>query len=231
MKRTPRKPSNLSDSLHRQLGSYATAAGAAGVGLLALAQPAKAKIVYTPAHVTLGSYNLDLDQDGLTDFTFQSYCNCTAYHDWGSWLTVGPAQSKNQIWGSGSYAGALKRGVRIGPGGKFSPGKKLIVSVLPYSSNSHGLWRNEQNHYLGLQFVSQGKTHYGWARMNVSVWNYQFSALLTGYAYETVPNKPIIAGKTKGPDVITVEPASLGHLARGAAAIRAWRKETASVTH
>jgi hypothetical protein len=39
---------------------------------------------------------------------------------------------------------------------------------------------------------------------------------LTGYAYETIPNKPIIAGKTKGPDVFTVQPGSLGHLARGA---------------
>jgi uncharacterized repeat protein (TIGR03803 family) len=50
---------------------------------------------------------------------------------------------------------------------------------------------------------------------------------LTGYAYETIANKSIIAGKTKGPDVVTVQPASLGHLARGASAIPAWRaKET-----
>ena len=38
---------------------------------------------------------------------------------------------------------------------------------------------------------------------------------LTGYAYETVPNKPIIAGKTKGPDVITAQPGGLGRLAQG----------------
>jgi hypothetical protein len=35
-------------------------------------------------------------------------------------------------------------------------------------------------------------------------------ATLTGYAYETIPNKPIITGKTKGPDVITLDPATLG---------------------
>jgi hypothetical protein len=28
-------------------------------------------------------------------------------------------------------------------------------------------------------------------------------ATLTGYAYETIPNKPIVAGATKGSDVIT----------------------------
>ena len=58
------------------------------------------------------------------------------------------------------------------------------------------------------------------------------SGLLTGYAYETIPNKPIIAGKTKGPDVVTISPASLGHLAAGASAIPSWRvKQTRATTH
>ncbi len=43
----PRIPSKLSDSLHQRLNSYALAASAAGVGLLALVQPAQAKIIYT----------------------------------------------------------------------------------------------------------------------------------------------------------------------------------------
>jgi hypothetical protein len=41
------------------------------------------------------------------------------------------------------------------------------------------------------------------------------SGTLTGYAYETIPNKPIIAGKTKGQDVIIFQPDTLGNLARG----------------
>jgi hypothetical protein len=40
---------------------------------------------------------------------------------------------------------------------------------------------------------------------------------------DPIPNKPIFAGRTKGSDVITL-PASLGHLARGASAIPAWRR-------
>jgi hypothetical protein len=49
MKRSsgPRKTANFSRSIHQQLNMYALAAGAAGVGVLALAQPAEAKIVYT----------------------------------------------------------------------------------------------------------------------------------------------------------------------------------------
>ena len=86
---------------------------------------------------------------------------------------------------------------------------------------------NVSNRYLGLKFTINGKTHYGWARLNVSFQINQgrgtLKATLTGYAYETIPNKAIVAGRTKGPDVVTLEPASLGHLARGASAIPAWR--------
>jgi hypothetical protein len=46
------------------------------------------------------------------------------------------------------------------------------------------------------------------------------SPQLTGYAYETIPNKAIVTGKTKGRDVITVRPASLGHSAAGAVRAR-----------
>jgi len=93
-----------------------------------------------------------------------------------------------------------------------------------------GRWANNgqgvRNRYLGLKFMIRGKIHYGWARLNVTLGHNTdvVTATLTGYAYETIPNKAIIAGKTHGKDVITLEPASLGHLARGASAISAWRK-------
>ena len=63
------------------------------------------------------------------------------------------------------------------------------------------------------------------------------TAVLTGYAYETIPNKAIIAGQTKEqvdssvgqPDAASpaapTEPASLGALAVGAPALSVWRRE------
>jgi hypothetical protein len=80
-----------------------------------------------------------------------------------------------------------------------------------------------KDRYLGLGFQITGKTHYGWARLNVKVSKTAISATLTGYAYETIPNKPIIAGKTHGKDVIALEPASLGALAAGAPGLHTWR--------
>jgi hypothetical protein len=66
---------------------------------------------------------------------------------------------------------------------------------------------------------------------------YALAASATGYAYETIPNKSIIAGKTKGPDDGTVEesnaaltvptskPATLGLLALGSSGLSIWRRE------
>jgi hypothetical protein len=50
--------------------------------------------------------------------------------------------------------------------------------------------------------------------MDTSPVRFGMVATLTGYAFETIPNKPIIAGKTCGPDVI-VKHGTLGELAAG----------------
>jgi hypothetical protein len=58
---------------------------------------------------------------------------------------------------------------------------------------------NVTSRYLGLKFEVDGKTHYGWARLTVQLpGNYLINATLTGYAYETVPDKGILAGQTAG---------------------------------
>src|SRR5215471_14464671 len=59
-----------------RLASYFMAASAAGVGVLALTQTADAKIVYTPANQTISprsTFGLDLNADGVTDFTFENF--------------------------------------------------------------------------------------------------------------------------------------------------------------
>jgi hypothetical protein len=67
--RPPRTPSKLPVSVHHQLNMYAIVAGAAGVGMLALAQPVEGKIVYTAAHKSaIAGIELDLNHDGIADF-------------------------------------------------------------------------------------------------------------------------------------------------------------------
>lgn len=242
----------LSEPLQQRLNSYALAAGAAGVGILAVTQPAEAKIVYTPAHKVIGLNNkvaLDLNHDGKNDFNFQeSFFTTTSVGEAHSLkLSVLPTH-KNEIWGMNHHASALAAGVQVGPKGQFSYAKKTMA-VDYYadgtggSGTCAGLWNNVKNRYLGLKFSINGKTHFGWARLNVTCTttfgNHVVTGLLTGYAYETVPNKPIITGKTKGPDdgtrreqpppaaltTSTPEAPTLGMLAMGAPGLSIWRRE------
>jgi hypothetical protein len=123
-----------------------------------------------------------------------------------------------------SEALALASGIRIGPHKNFSP---LASPQFMVSGNIFfpGNWVDASTEivsaYLGLRFLIHGQTHYGWARMELTALkpnrnSAEILGKLTGYAYETIPNKSIIAGRTKGPDVITLRSGSLGHLARGA---------------
>jgi len=71
--------------------------------------------------------------------------------------------------------------------------------VRELNSVCNGPWSGGTR-YLGLEFSISGEVHFGWARLNVSCKELHVFASLTGYAYETIPNKPIIAGQTKGTD-------------------------------
>jgi hypothetical protein len=88
MTRSPRpcKPSALSRSTHQRLNSYALAASAAGVSVLALARASEAKVVYTERHQVTRSrvpLHIDLNHDGIKDFVLR-----TTYYA-GSYFGVG----------------------------------------------------------------------------------------------------------------------------------------------
>jgi hypothetical protein len=246
MKRSSRlrKTANLSDSVHHQLNMYALATGAAGVGFLAFVQSAEARIVYTKANQVIpptSSYNLDLNHDGKTDFVITNSVNCPNGHTCVSTLFAKPANTNNGVEGLHSshggwnFAYALNAGARIGPKRPF-PATAMVFAIAgscPVVRTSQ--WCKVTDRYLGLRFEIHGKTHYGWARMTVGLGTH-IRARLTGYAFETIPGKPIIAGATKGPDdaepaasfkTPTPEPATLGALAMGALRLSGWRRKEA----
>jgi hypothetical protein len=236
MKRShrPRKTADLTEPVHHQLNMYAIAAGAAGVGVLALAQPVEAKIVYTPAHRVIGpdsSYLLDLNHDGITDFTITNIYNCP--DSCVSSIAAKPANGTHGVEGQRSlWAYALKAGAIIGPKRPFSASVlEFAGSGICHPDGSH--WCNLKR-YLGLSFKIHGKTHYGWARISMGSARGRIKALLLGYAYETIAGKAIIAGATSGPDdaepaaslnTPTPEPASLGALALGSPGLSIWRRK------
>jgi hypothetical protein len=242
----PRKTARISDSLHRQLNVYALAASAAGVSLLTLAPPSEAKIVYTATHRVISpgkSYDLDLNHDGITDFTLLNHHMSTTSGFRASFYAepgFGNAVQGHVRFGRNS-AFALDRGARIGSNRPFPPGRASLAYSTFFLTTGHrgGGWFNVTNRFLGLKFKIHGKTHYGWARLSITV-NSKISGTLTGYAYETIPGKGIVAGQTKGMDnsnigqpdaALTIplpdspQPATLGALAMGAPGLSIWRRK------
>jgi len=243
--RPSRTPSQVSDSLHRQLNMYALAASAAGVGVLVNPPAAEGKIVYTPAHVQLQvnkPYPIDLDHNGKADFflldsgfasfsaVFLNLSVCHTSNPGASHACVSSTFATNALnevrLAASGNAAALPAGAKIQKANRFG-GKNVRVgmgmvdfkTVTSTKSYWGGPWvdggKGVKNRYLGLKFEINGKFHFGWARLTVATQKRNFTATLSGYAYETIAGKAILAGKTKGPDVVAVEPATLGRLALG----------------
>jgi hypothetical protein len=256
--RRPKTPANLSESVHQQLNAYALVAGAAGVGILALAQSAEAKIIYTPAHVTVyDNFMLDLNHDGINDFYFHVISHAISGGFVGGLGVARERGGNNEIIGrhdsdAPAYAFALRAGALIGPGGPFTLAfiYATMAGTAHHSTNGtttfFGLWANGgqgvKNRYLGLKFFIKGKVHFGWARLNYTYNTmHQGSGLLTGYAYETIPGKAIVAGATDSSDdkstaeqpnpasLVAPAPATLGLLALGAPGLSIWRRESVGI--
>jgi len=196
-----------SEALYHRLNAYALNAAATGVASLALAPYARASVVYTPAQVNIvgphAFYQIDLNHDGVVDFSLGNVITTnTDQFFWQLKLGVPPG---NAAVGTFIYHGfidvrAMPAGAKIGPGATFYKSAALMASVYYGGGglNLGGKWVDKTGYYLGLRFQINGEIHYGWARMNVQVNTTKLtvSSRITGYAYETTPNKPIAAGQT-----------------------------------
>jgi hypothetical protein len=219
--RPPRTASRLSDTIHCQLNSYALAASAAGVGVLALAQPVEAKIVYHKTYLVIAGaerYNLDLNHDRITDFSVVNFFTTACPDSCVQALYLIPAGGNSEVGSTQRnfhFAAAMKKGSAIGPKAHFLAGSAVMREAFS-TQGSAGPWNNVNNRYLGFKFQIKGKTHYGWARLNVTGGGLgTIVATMTGYAYETIPNKAIVAGRTKGTEDGENRFGTLGGLALG----------------
>jgi hypothetical protein len=256
-----RSTTRLSRDLEKNLFAYATAATA---GLAAFAMPADAEIIYTPSNTPmvmngsnhgLGLTQLDLNNDGTPDFAFglSSTIRFTSIGYTSRFkflLRLAPDQGGNQVV-QGQQAGtaaAVAAGKEIGPQQKFGANGYLVHQVYNISSKSKdlssGSWRSVEFAYVGLKVMIEGQVHYGWARIKFPYpYGYDYPSIY-GYAYESIPNQPIIAGQTGGTyeesaaqqstevgsaqqktAAATGTPATLGMLAAGMQCLDLWRSQ------
>ena len=205
----------LNPRLSKRLLAYTAAATA-----VAACTPAVAEVVYTPVHKKLyGRVQIDLNHDGINDFDVSSY-----YFSGIGYLSVRPAFTGNRIVSTPTHcdpdehpnAAALNLGKTIGPGLPFQADANCMAYAADGESYG-GSWLFVKGKYLGLMFLIDGKPHFGWARLNMIYFGYESTGELLGYAYETIPNKPIIAGDEGTATDVSLESGTLGALALGAA--------------
>ena len=220
----PARPkANLPETTERRMNFYCLAVTAAGVSILALAAPAEAEIIITnktiPIHANT-SVLLDLNGDGVTDFSFflsQYTIDQTTINN--LLLTPGSRNADQVVATQGYRVAAMLRGAKIGPADKFitsTAGYSLPMegSVLctqdcggksgySFDQGVSGNWGGGQpNRFLGVKFQIKGQTHYGWVRLTVTIKHKgdgkgpigSFSATITEYGYESVANKSCGAG-------------------------------------
>jgi hypothetical protein len=200
--------------------------------MLALALPADAKIIYTATHKSIRpnhSLKLDLNHDGITDFSIADRltggtCTTSICNRYNGTLAAQPATGigvQGFVFSGRPWARAVKAGARVGASRYFDGINLAVVTGYPYAeSYRYGSWVDVKNRYLGLKFKIEGKIHYGWARLSVTVGKFHITGILTGYAYETIPGKAIVTGKRQGsgkgqPENVSESP-TLGSLAAGA---------------
>ena len=243
----------VSKTVESHLNVYSISALVAGVGLLALAQPAEGEVVVTHVNVPICGATVDLNKDGKPDFSFPCYGSFYE-HTFYVKMMVAPLTGGKAVGGArksaGPYASALSSGAKIGPSAHFSSSVGIEQLLIERSSGGQsggsttsgryclvGQWGNKGSRYLGVKFLINGQTHYGWIRMSVTRHDHHAQSLngtITEFAYETTANKAITAGATKDiavsvakPDQLTKKPdgAALGMLALGAQGIPIWRRE------
>ena len=210
--RTIDKP--IDGALDRRLLLYALAAGAT----LAPATSSHAEVVFTPRDAvlrTLGKFDIDLDHDGAADFTLlREMGRYSTYESLPDLFVYGKPPS-HQIITKGFNALALAKNTRIGPENAF---RAFALMQTPFYG---GYWRGAKSRCLGVRFLINGEVHYGWIGFR-EVRGFSV-ARLYGWAYETVPDKEILAGDT-GTAAPAIQPTSLEILATGHSGVAERRK-------
>lgn len=245
------------DHLNGQLARYSLAAAVAGVSVLALTEPAAAEVVVTKKTIqipvstgtTANPVTISLANNGVTDISLTLWAGALP----GRTLDFNSPNESNGLLAAGSapYAVALTRGAKIGPmssEARFFYFRGLVELSASSGVNKYckGFWGSNpkyylgvgcgepNNEYVGVRFLLNGQTHYGWIRLTVTTSpdpnGPPLTAKITGYAYETVANKAIKAGTaaTAAAEVRGAErhaAPSLGMLAAGAEGMPLWRRK------
>lgn len=169
---------------------------------------ANAQIVYTDVNpdVSTSAYTLDLNNDGIADFTvsrsYSNTCNTYLCHNICTgcryriirWSVAITPLNGNAIAGT-TYPSALNINDSVSQGLNWNTAAGEILR----NNTSVGNWSTTNDRYLGLKLIVAGQPYFGWARCSVS----SSAFTIRDYAYNSIADQRILAGES-GASYITV---------------------------
>jgi hypothetical protein len=188
---------NQKDNFRNKLKSYSALAGT-----MIAAGTADSQIIYTDISPDVmvntdgGSYELDLNNDGTFDFTFNQIIfpggsSSSAYNKVG----VTPLNS-NMVAASTAgnyvYPLAMNAGDSIKSSLSWNVGTSQSMGSYWGANYTYGNWPGVNNKYIGLKLDVAGTIYYGWARLDVVPLSTSFT--IKDYAFMSIADQPIAAG-------------------------------------
>jgi len=148
---------------------------------------------------------LDINQDGTADVAFSGKILATddiPSSDVSTFCDVSGVNGA-QLLVTNGYAQVLTSGESIGSGLPDWNAGEVLLTMESFDQRNNtssgwlGLLGAKGQGYMGIQFSAADGIHYGWIQVSLyGIFNMPlFSPLVVDWAYETVPNKPILAGE------------------------------------
>ncbi len=175
---------------------------------------ANAQIVYTDVNpdetinTNGGVYALDLNNDGLTDYTI-TFTTTIFASKTNKFITITPLGA-NKVGTDYIYPSALPLNTLIDSSSFtwLGSANQHLISRLwfqppnqqPALWQYRGNWNGVSNKYIPLQLDLGSQNIYGWARLDAATDAASFT--VKDYAYNSIPNQSILAGQTMTTGII-----------------------------
>jgi hypothetical protein len=201
-----KKAKSTHSTLESKLKTYSTVAA----GVIAAGSSVNAQIVYTDIDPDVmlsdSSFYIDLDNNDTADFAIvhinYSYGSTSFLN-----LVGLQALRNNEVLGdtivSATYSYVSFLPAVLNADDDIDASKEVwynsYYGMMYYNgvygsfNFTGGNWGNASDKYLGLRFKIDNKWHYGWARVDITANGSAF--IVKDYAYESYPEKHILAGK------------------------------------
>jgi len=181
---------NLNAKLNKRLAGYSATA----VALAAFTANTEGQVVYSGLKnivVKNTADSIDIDGDGVKDFVI---INNLGLDNNGF---INKLQPGNYWHGDGSWVDALYSGENISPYSSFTINVGFLGLFSNISSGNYGYFPGQGDKYIGVKFVIDTDTHYGWIRVNIP--STVDSIIIKDWAYQKSAGYDIVTGDIAAP--------------------------------